>query len=238
MNFMKTFFENLKAFLKKNCYVISVTLIAVVSLFMLMHTMTLRHNEKAAATANIEALTDSIHYYKSYSDNLVAEKAVLIGDYELLKTANTDLKNQIDDMKLKKPDNVVYVKSIVETEVHDTVWTVDVMDSFKREFDFSNKYRELSGNVALNGHEMTMQFTKDIVYVEYTVAFKDNKVYVTSSNPYVRYSSIDGISMPHKKNKWSLGIGPSMTAGYDIMTKKPGITAGLGISLSYNILSW
>lgn len=43
-----------------------------------------------------------------------------------LKIANEDLYNKVKSMKVSNPQNVVYIKSTVENEKHDTMWTVKI----------------------------------------------------------------------------------------------------------------
>ena len=73
------------------------------------------------------------------------------------------------------------------------------------------------------------------MYFDYTVVLKDNKVWLSSSNPYVKYNKITGLTLPTQKQKrW--GIGPAVTAGYDPANNK--ISMMLGVSLSYHIFEW
>ena len=41
-----------------------------------------------------------------------------------------------------------------------------------------------------------------------------------------------------KKPKFSVGIGPQLGFGFDVINSKPGIYAGIGISANYNLLSF
>ena len=62
---------------------------------------------------------------------------------------------------------------------------------------------------------------------------KDAKIYMKSTNPYVKYNEISGFTVPKQKQKrWSLG--PSVNFGYDPFQGKT--SASVGISLNYGII--
>ena len=191
---------------------------------------------------NVKALTDSIHYYQDKSGKLVATKLLLEGDMKTLKIANDSLYKVIKDMKLNNPTTVVYVDGEIVYEPQDTVWRTDtIIDNLHlhKNFAFNNDYRALEGYVEANDSTIGLNIQKDQVYFDYTVAVEDSKVYIKSSNPYVQYKEITGITLPTpKRKKWGLGIGPQIGYGYDLQNKHLGPFIGIGVSLNYNILSW
>ena len=189
---------------------------------------------------NMEALTDSIHTYKGRNGDLVAEKTILIGQYNDLKNLYDDLDEKVKNMKVRNPDQVVYVETEVINEVHDTTFIIDrSLPSLRKDFDFSNNYRQLAGFMELKDDNLGLNITQDRTLVDYTLAIKDGRVYLSSSNPYVQYNEIQGITIPApKKPKFSIGIGPQLGAGFDLINKTPGIYAGVGISANFNIISF
>lgn len=189
---------------------------------------------------NQKALTDSIQIYKGRNGQLVAEKTILIGDYNSLKDEYDKLDEQVKDMKIRRPDHVVYVETEVINEVHDTTFIIDrSLPTLRKDFDFSNNFRQLAGFMELKEDNLGLNITQDRTIVDYTLAIKDGKVYMSSSNPYVQYNEIQGITLPAaKKPKFSVGIGPQIGAGFDLINKKPGIFAGVGISANFNLISF
>lgn len=182
---------------------------------------------------NIEALSDSVSYYRSKSDNIVAEKTILIGDMKMLKLANDSLYQVIRDMKLKQPDNVVYIETEIVHEKCDTVWVVND-NNFNKEFDFSDKYRILSGNIYKQDSLVGINIDKDIVYANYAVAIENGRAYITSNNPYIKVTDIQGIQLPKTKQKhW--GIGPYVGVG---ITTEGQVRPVLGVGLTYSIISF
>lgn len=200
-------------------------------------------NAERMAYNNIEALTDTIHYYKSKNGDLVASKTILQGDISILKKVNDSLYNTIQDMKIKNPQQIVYIETEVVNEKKDTAWivqhdTISAETNLRKDFAFNNDYRSLEGNVNYKDNLLGLNITKDEVYLDYTLAVKDNKVYVTSSNPYVKYKDIQGITIPQDRYMFSIGIGPSIGYGYNFVTKDLGPYLGISLNLNYNLIKF
>lgn len=210
-------------------YVVTMLVMA----FCLCFTVSKCSTYKNLNTDNIEAFTDSISYYKDQNGELVASKLLVQGEYEKLKLVNEELYNKIEAMKLKKdPENVVHVETVIE---HTKTDTVLVVKNDSASFNFSNEYRTLTGRLYMGTDSINMVLDKDEVYLDYTLVTKDNRVYVSSTNPYVKFKHIDGIMIPREKEKkWV--IGPSISTGYDFALKE--FNVYLGVSLTYNLISF
>ncbi|MBO5003883.1 MAG: hypothetical protein J6D03_01195 [Clostridia bacterium] len=183
---------------------------------------------------NIEAFTDSIHTYIDKNNELVASKVIVEGKYEDLKKINSDLYEKIKAMSIgNKPDQVISVENTIVNELHDT--TLIVKDSVAK-FNFENPYRVLSGTIHTSKDSLNLSITKDEVYFDYTMVLKDNQVWLSSSNPYVKYNNITGLTIPKQQRQKHWGIGPAFTAGYDPTNNK--LSAVIGVSLSYHIFEW
>ena len=106
-----------------------------------------------------------------------------------------------------------------------------------KDFAFNNKYRELEGQVSLFDTTLSLNINKDKIYLDYTLALKDGKVYVQSDNPYVKYNEIQGLTIPSNIAKTKrFGIGPSVGYGYDFKFKK--FSPYIGVSVNYNLISF
>ena len=190
---------------------------------------------------NIEALKDTIKYYQDKNGNLVATKLAFESDVKTLKLLNEDLYNQIDSMKLnpKVVNQIIYVGGEIENPQKDTAYVVKhdtITKGFYKDFDFNNKYRILEGNVDYHNDSLGIHITKDVINFDYTVVMdKDSRIYVKSTNPYVKYNKITGFTVPkEKKKRWN--IGPAIYGGYDPFNKN--FSGGIGISLTYGIIQW
>ena len=187
---------------------------------------------------NIIALTDSVKYYKGKYGNEVAKKTMIETDCKNLQIINDSLYRMIQSMQVKKPDIVIGGSTSIDNGKHDTVWVLTVTEinskNIYRKFDFSNQYRDLTGNVSYTNDTLGLYIEKDIMQFKYALAVKDNVVYMTSDNPYVKFNSITGLTIPKQKKEKKFGIGPSVFGGYS----NKGFVYGIGIGLQYNLISF
>ena len=187
---------------------------------------------------NIIALTDSVKYYKGKYGNEVAKKTMIETDCKNLQIINDSLYRMIQSMQVKKPDIVIGGSTSIDNGKHDTVYIPTVTEiaskNIYRNFDFSNQYRELTGNVSYTNDTLGLYIEKDIMQFKYALAVKDNVVYMTSDNPYVKFNSITGLKIPKQKKEKKFGIGPSVFGGYS----NKGFVYGIGIGLQYNLISF
>ena len=187
---------------------------------------------------NIIALTDSVKYYKGKYGNEVAKKTIIETDCKNLQNINDSLYRMIQSMQVKKPDIVIGGSTSIDNGKHDTVYIPTVTEitskNIYRKFDFSNKYRELTGNVSYTNDTLGLYIEKDIMQFKYALAVKDNVVYMTSDNPYVKFNSITGLTIPKQKKENKFGIGPSVFGGYS----NKGFVYGIGIGLQYNFINF
>ena len=187
---------------------------------------------------NIISLTDSVNYYKGKYGNEVAKKTMIETDCKNLQIINDSLYRMIQSMQVKKPDIVIGGSTSIDNGKHDTVWVPTVTEitskNIYRKFDFSNQYRELTGNVSYTNDTLGLYIEKDRMQFKYALAVKDNVVYMTSDNPYVKFNSITGLTIPKQKKEKKFGIGPSLFGGYS----NKGFVYGIGIGLQYNFINF
>lgn len=185
---------------------------------------------------NIIALTDSVKYYKGKYGNEVAKKTMIETDCKNLQNINDSLYRMIQSMQVKKPDIAIGGSTSIDNGNHDTVYiptaTEITSKNIYRKFDFSNQYRELTGNVSYTNDTLGLHIEKDKIQFKYALAVKDNVVYMTSDNPYVKFNSITGLTIPKQKKEKKFGIGPSVFGGYS----NRGFVYGIGIGLQYNFI--
>lgn len=197
---------------------------------------------------NIISLTDSVKYYKGKYGNEVAKKTMIETDCKNLQNINDSLYRMIQSMQVKKPDIVIGGSASIDNCKHDTIWVLSASTAgdsatgvteitsknIYRKFDFSNQYRELTGNVNYTNDTLGLHIEKDRIQFKYALAIKNNTVYMTSDNPYVKFNSITGLTIPKQKKEKKFGIGPSIFGGYS----NKGFVYGIGIGLQYNLISF
>lgn len=208
----------------------------LVCIFFLIRSCENNLADKRIYDNNVKALTEQIQTWETKAGDLVAEKTVLEGDVKLLKQTNEELYEQVKKLKAK-PKEVVYIKTEIINEVHDTTFIVD-SNYIKKYFDFSDQWRTLTGFVEYNNPNLNLTFTKDITKADFTVAIRDSKVYITSNNPHIVYNDIQGVVLPKKEPMFTISTGPSFSAGYGLINKNFDFYAGWSVIIGYNIKSF
>lgn len=189
---------------------------------------------------NIRIMSDTIEYYTTKTNNLVATKTIYETDIKHLKYLNDSLYRAIKDMKPKtKVITATQFSGYIDNSTHDTTYVAKydtIYKGFYKDFNFNNQYRTLEGNVNYQNDSLRINILKDQIMFDYIVALdKKNRIYITSNNPYVKYNEISGFTIPKKRNKrWS--VGPSIGYSYDI--KKNTFSPTVGISLQYGLIQW
>lgn len=210
--------------------------IIIVLLFVLSISVRSCQENKQLYVDNVTALIDSVSYYKVKNGELVASKSLLEGDMSLLEKTNSELANELNSMKVKNPEQVVKIVTKYIKAPSDTVWVIDSTNvNITKQFDFTDDYRSLTGDVYLKNNMLGLNISKDEVYTNYTLAIKDNKAYITTNNPYIKILDIQGITIPTPKIK-HFYLGPSINFGYDPIQNKPSFN--IGVSIGYGLFSW
>lgn len=215
---------------------IILVLCLLVCIFFLIRSCENNLANKRIYNNNVKALTEQIQTWETKAGDLVAEKTVLEGDIKLLKQTNEELYEQVKKLKAR-PKEVVYIKTEIINEVHDTTFIVD-SNYIKKYFDFSDQWRTLTGFVEYNKPNLNLTFTKDITKADFTVAIRDSKVYITSNNPHIVYNDIQGVVLPKKEPMFTISTGPSFSAGYGLINKNFDFYAGWSVIIGYNIKSF
>lgn len=240
MNIIKSYFDKYK-------YTVILLLLSIVLIFTNCLAIRQCNSYKDINNNNIVALTDSIHHYKTKTGELYVSKTLLMGDLKTLQLANDSLYNVIKDMKLKDVQSVVHFNTTVDNAPKDTTWNIDKTEPtdgyqitypmLDKSFAFVDKYRELTGNVFLNDTILGLNIVKDKVFLDYTVAIENNKVFIKSNNPYVQYNEIQGLTLPQpKKEGWmKLVIGPSINYAYDFKEKRFAPSVGVSVTYGFNL---
>lgn len=218
--------------IKSKCFIYIIVLLLFISMCISMRQCI---SNKHLYDNNIIALTDTIKYYKGKNKELVASKTMLETSFNNIKYINDSLYNVLKSIGVKNPDNVVYIETIIRDEKHDTLWVDTTTSNIKKNFDFSNQYRTLKGYVFLNRPDtLGLSIEQNDVIADFTIAQKDNKMYITSNNPYIKYNNIIGIkNQSERKTKTKrFGIGPYIGIG---INKDAKIEPTIGIGLTWSL---
>jgi len=176
---------------------------------------------------------------------MVAEKTLLIGDIETLELANKELADDLKNMKAKNAVLALKIVSLINNPQKDTTWIVSNDTVFHENFNFDDMpYRKLSGTINLENKQLAMSVDTDQVFLDLSVAVEDNAVKITSTNPYLSFEEMYGITTPEYEPTWCLVVGPSINAGYGWGTdfkdgNCPGglvVSAGVSLTFGWNIV--
>lgn len=236
----KNFFVSLWNGFKKDIIYIALIIVMVCWAITSMRSCTNQVNENKLLEHNIEALSSEAELYKGKNGELVYQQQILIGDMNTLKIANENLYKRIKSMEVKNAEQALRIEGLIRNPQRDTVWQInndtiyiDRNLNITRNFDFSDKWRTLNGNVFLADGNLGLNIDNDLIKFDYTAVFNDGQLYITSDNPYVQYNNITGIQVPkQRKKRWNLGIYGGFGVHYDISSKKFGYGPQIGAGIS------
>ena len=236
-DFLKYLWENNK---KDIFQVLLIVILFVWALISMQRCAVLKHNYETAQN-NIVALTDSIEYYECKTGELVAQKTMLIGEIKDLKESHSKelncLYDDLNSMKRKNAQMAAQLKGFIDNPVKDTIWKYDTIKfekSLIQPFDFSDKWRILSGNIILKDDTIGLNIKEDQVFFDYTIAIEDGCIYIKSDNPYVKYDYVTAIQEQQKKPKhWNIGFQAGLGFQYCMFNKTIDVGPYLGVGISW-----
>lgn len=239
--------ESIKSFLlslwngfKKDIIYIAVIIIMVCWAITSMRSCSNQLHQNELLEHNIEALSSEAEQYKGKNGELIEKQQILIGDMNTLKVANEDLYKRLKSMEVKNAEQALRIEGLIRNPQRDTVWQVnndtiyiDRNINITRNFDFSDRFRTLNGNVFVSDGNLGLNIENDIIRFDYTAAFKDGQLYITSDNPYVQYNNITGIQVPkQRKKRWNIGLYGGFGVHYDMPSKRFGYGPQIGAGIS------
>lgn len=238
---MKDFLKNLWENNKKDIFQVLVMIVLFAwALISMQRCSVLKHNYETSQN-NIFALTDSIEYYECKTGELVAQKTMLIGEIKDLKESYSKelncLYDDLNSMKRKNAQMAAQLKGFIDNPVKDTIWKYDTIKfekSLIQPFDFSDKWRKLSGNITLKDDTIGLNIKEDQVFFDYTIATEDGCIYIKSDNPYVKYDYVTAIQEQQKKPKhWNIGFQAGFGFQYGMFNKTIDVGPYLGVGVSW-----
>ena len=200
-------------------------------------------NNKNDYNTNVTALTDSIHHMTTKSGQNMAKTSSFTGDNaKILKQLDSLLYVRMKDMNIK-PSNITNITTVNgkgDFGGHDTVFIASKAEkdsnNIIRNFNFNNDLRTLEGRIYYVKDTLGIKILQDKIKFDYTIAQdKNNKVYITSTNPYVEYTEIKSFQIKQRQQKhWN--IGPQLGIGYDFNSQK--IVPQIGIGITYGLINF
>jgi hypothetical protein len=165
--------------------------------------------EKRTLLSQIDAVStykDTVKYYKSKSDQLIAYNNSVTVSLENLKHVNKELHEEIENLKLKKPKTVTKIQTEVEVKEIMIPYEVKIpCDTFHIPFTHTDKWFTITGfssNTSLTINSLNLLNDMTIAVGEKKKGlFKPNEyvVAVKSNNPYFKTTSIENYTLKAKK---------------------------------------
>jgi hypothetical protein len=231
--------------------IIGVLLIIIVALIIYSVSA---HRKIQSSGTNIEALQDSIHVYKLKNDALMYEKQGFLIEKKDLEKYIGISESERRELE-KKLDDALLAISIIEGNIRiDTINMTDTtyisLDSVMVDkFSYNDRWINIDGTTIVKDTIFNTSINKISMDAPLKVGIsKDNKWFVTTENPYLSFSSVEGAMLEQSKNKrWSVGIqlGVGVLAGYGVQLSGtikgvPIIGAGLygGIGVTYKLIDF
>lgn len=211
-----------------------------------------RNNELTIANNNIEALTDSITCYELKNDELMHCISSLVIEKEELEKFLDISNKEVKDLEKKLNSKLLYISKLEGTIKTDTIYienTVSTTDSLSYRYSFmkDTEFYTICGYTDVDeNHKSFTTITENTVPLKLKVGLsQDWKIFVTSDNPNVNLTSIEGALVDkkaflkqQKKDKFSIGIQIGFGAQYGLMHRQFDYGPYIGIGAEYRLFSW
>lgn len=191
---------------------------------------------------NIEALTDSVHVYQLKNGELMYEKQGFILEKAELEKYLDISKKEVKDLEKKLGSALATIAKLEGQVKIDTLVMKDsvvikpdsTIDIF---FDYNDRWLTLDGTTNYCPRDNFAITTMNCIRMQVPLKVgtsKDDKWFVTSENPYVQFTSIEGANIDKSKPKrHSIGVnvGLGLGAGFGVCIPPSGGTVNSGIIL-------
>lgn len=246
-----------KTFLQKNWKNILLGVFGFIIIVLLMST-TCTSQKLGKAEKNIKALTDTLHTYELKNGELLYEKQGYIAEKKELEEYIGIKEKEVKEIEKKLKSALATIAKLQAQVRIDTIHMTDSIEvlpdsTINCHFEYKDDWLVLDGvtNVKLNPfntHTIINNIGMEVPLKVGTT--KDDKWFVTSENPYVQFTSIEGANIEKTKPKrWSIGIqgGVGAVFGYGISGSSDGIVrtgwilgggAYLGFGITYKLFEF
>ena len=249
--------EESKTFFHSNWKNILLIVFSCIIVVLLMST-TCTKQKLDIANNNIAALTDTVHTYQLKNGELMYEKQGFMLEKEKLEKYLEISKSEVKDLEKKLGSALATISKLkgqikVDTIItHDSVY-LDQDSVYHNKFKYKDKWLSVDGTSTFSFKPFNANTTINNILMDVPLKVgmsTDNKWFVTSENPYVNFTSVDGVNLaPSNKKRFTLGVhvgvGPSF--GYGILGTSGGTVyhgwyfgAGVNVSLgvTYKLLEF
>lgn len=211
-----------------------------------------KNNKLDIANNNIEALTDTITCKELKNGELLQYNQSLVLEKQELEKYLQISQQEVKDLEKKLNSKLLYISKLEGTIKTDTIYienTVSTIDSLSYRYSFmkDTEYYTICGYTDVDeNHKSFTTITENTVPLKLKVGLtQDWKIFVTSDNPNVNLTSIEGALVDkkaflkqQKKDRFSIGIQFGFGAQYGLMHRQFDYGPYIGIGAEYRIFSW
>lgn len=233
----------MKDWLKKNSVtIVSILLnilLATIGILLVSH----YKNKARISEHNYQTAIGEISFLTTKNGELVAERDSYVASAKDLEKLNISNKDEIKRLEKALDKHIEYIAAL-ESEIkiqpdviHDTV--VVSSGIIRSTWGSGDEWYSIRGRTVVIDSTISTTVDNLHIVVPLKVGLTDSwSVFVNTSNPYVKFSSIDGALL--NKNlytkttpprRWGLGISAGIGCGYDLIGRSfytgPGIQIGL-----------
>lgn len=204
------------------------------------------------ANNNIEALTDTITQKELKNGELLQYNQSLVLEKQVLEKYLQISRQEVKDLEKKLNSKLLYISKLEGTIKTDTIYienAVSTTDSLSYRYSFmkDTEYYTICGYTDVDkNHKSFTTITENTIPLKLKVGLtEDWKIFVTSDNPNVNLTSIEGALVDktvflkqQKKDRFSVGIQFGFGAQYGLMHRQFDYGPYIGIGAEYRIFSW
>lgn len=238
--------------IKSNKVFLIIIGVLVVLLLILGCYMREMKNDSKILNQNYQTALEQVDTFRLKNGNLLAEKNSFVASISDLKELLNISRKEVQELQRKLDGKLLYISKL-ESEIefrdeHPSIDTVTIYkdSNFVYKFNFSNDWYYVAGTNSINNSLATTTLDKVKISVPLTVGLtEDWKIFVETPNPYVSFSNIDGAVLNKdtylkqvKRKPWGIGLSVGFYGGYDLIHKNIYAGPGLGLSISYNFISF
>lgn len=211
-----------------------------------------KNNKLDIANNNIEALTDTITQKELKNGELLQYNQSLVLEKQELEKYLQISRQEVKDLEKKLDSKLLYISKIEGRIKTDTIYienSVSTTDSLSYRYSFmkDTEYYTICGYTDVDkNHKSFTTITENTIPLKLKVGLtQDWKIFVTSDNPNVNLTSIEGALVDKKtflkqqeKDRFSIGIQFGFGAQYGLMHRQFDYGPYIGIGAEYRIFSW
>jgi hypothetical protein len=218
--------EKTKLFFRDNWKNILLVVFFFIIIILVMST-TCTNQKLGKAETNIKALTDTLHTYELKNGKLLYEKQGFIAEKKELEEYIGVKEKEVKEIEIRLKSALATIAKLQGLIHVDTIHTVDSVEvlpdsTYNCHFNYNDRWLGLDGVTSIQldpfqSHTIINNINMEVPLKVGTT--KDDKWFVTSENPYVRFTSVEGANLEKVKAKrWSLGVQAGVGAifGYGI----------------------